>query len=36
MSVTSERMKQQRKIKKLTQTSLAELVNSSRSMALIP
>ncbi|MCK8604675.1 helix-turn-helix domain-containing protein [Leuconostoc citreum] len=31
MSVTSERMKQQRKIKKLTQTSLAELVNSSRS-----
>ncbi|MBA5939074.1 helix-turn-helix domain-containing protein [Leuconostoc citreum] len=31
MSVTSERMKEQRKIKKLTQTSLAELVNSSRS-----
>lgn len=31
MSVTSERMKKQRKIKKLTQTSLAELVNSSRS-----
>ncbi|MGR8822123.1 helix-turn-helix domain-containing protein [Leuconostoc citreum] len=31
MSITSERMKQQRKIKKLTQTSLAELVNSSRS-----
>ncbi|QOG10273.1 helix-turn-helix domain-containing protein [Leuconostoc sp. LN180020] len=31
MSVTSERMKQQRKIKKLTQTSLAELINSSRS-----
>ena len=31
MSVTSERMKQQRKIKKITQTSLAELVNSSRS-----
>ncbi|TOZ04117.1 helix-turn-helix domain-containing protein [Leuconostoc pseudomesenteroides] len=31
MSVTSERMKEQRKMKKLTQTSLAELVNSSRS-----
>lgn len=31
MSVISERMKEQRKIKKLTQTSLAELVNSSRS-----
>ena len=30
MSVTSERMKEQSKIKKLTQTSLAELVNSSR------
>lgn len=31
MSVTSERMKEQRKNKKLTQTSLVELVNSSRS-----
>ena len=31
MSLISERMKEQRKIKKLTQTSLAELVNSSRS-----
>ncbi|MBZ5995258.1 helix-turn-helix transcriptional regulator [Leuconostoc gelidum subsp. gasicomitatum] len=31
MSVTAERIKEQRKIKKLTQTALAELVNSSRS-----
>ena len=31
MYLTTERMKEQRKIKKLTQTSLAELVNSSRS-----
>lgn len=31
MSVTAERIKEQRKIKKLTQTDLAELVNSSRS-----
>ena len=31
MSITAERIKEQRKIKKLTQTALAELVNSSRS-----
>lgn len=31
MSVTAERIKDQRKLKKLTQTELAELVNSSRS-----
>ena len=31
MSVTAERIKEQRKLKKLTQTELAELVNSSRS-----
>ena len=31
MSVTAERIKEQRKLKKLTQAELAELVNSSRS-----